>query len=152
MDERQVAHDDVIRAGTMGGLKFVIAPAVEHWASTIIPLMLCDGCYQQFRRAAVLNRVQKNAMRPGVAGLGVAGVCFAWHNNEQLAWAAASAFLAGMLIWAFRSTKTKKVDAFLLQWLCRLRWVPDILAAEDEFRIIVGTPTPIVSSQADANQ
>lgn len=152
MDERHVAHDDIIGAGVAGGLKFVVAPAVEHWANTVIPLMLCDDCHQQFRRAAVQNGVWKNAMRLGMTGLGIAGVYFVWHNNEQLAWTAACAWLTGALIWAFRSTNTKKVDAFVVKWLQRIRWVPDILAAEDEFRIMVGSPTPIVAAPSETNQ
>lgn len=143
MDERHVSSDDVIRPTVLGGAKFVVPAAVEHWARLRFPLNLCDRCHSQFHRERLRFKYLKHAMRCSMGVLTVATVYFAWNSREDLAWASGMLWLVGTLVWAFRSTNTKKIDSFALKWLMRIRWVSEIVSGEDEFRVWIGPPMAI---------
>ncbi|MBL8819301.1 MAG: hypothetical protein JNL58_24935 [Planctomyces sp.] len=138
MEERQISNDEVIRPSVLGGAKLVVPAAEERWSGTKFPLMLCEICDRQFSHENRLHKYSIYAARIVMFGSFTATGCFAWANEEKLAWMSGLVFTTGMLIRAFRSTNTKRIDAFAIKWLSRIRWVPEILESEDEFRVIIG--------------
>jgi hypothetical protein len=72
---------------------------------------------------------------------------FAWtvmsHNAEVIAALSGLLWLMGVIALAARFRQSKKFDPFVTRWLSNIRWVPESIAAEDEYKLSVGRSQPL---------
>lgn len=142
MVERHARNNGGVSPTISGGLAVHMGAAEELWQLTTFPLLLCTNCHSLFESAkseaklnGLLNRIMGGAI-----------FCFALYVIARYADATiASMFVIAMLViarWRMRHTPTKQIDPFALEWINRIRWVPEVLAAEDEYKLTLGQPRP----------
>lgn len=51
-----------------------------------------------------------------------------------------------------RFRDTKKIDPFVTKWVQNIRWVPEAIAAEDEFKFTIGHTVPLEDSRSARGQ
>ena len=141
--ERHMADDGGIRPTLTGGIRLVAGAADEHWQRTTFPLLLCSRCYEDYRRSRLWAEAKNAARLTGLAALLGVFLYFAVYNMELVAALAGVFWLIGAFAWATRFRRNKKIPAYLKPWLDGIRWVPDAIAAEDEFRLSADRPKPI---------
>ena len=146
MAERHVADEGGIRPSMTGGVKFVVGASEEKWETTTFPLLLCEQCQSQFHSDRLFARVNAGLKLVALLGLLVVFLYFAYHNAEVVAALSGIIWLIGVIAWAARFRNTKKLDPFVTKWLQNIRWVPDAIAGEDEFRLTIGASTGIKAS------
>lgn len=141
MVERHVDHDGRIRPTLSGKIKLQAAASEEFREETTFPLLLCAECHTKFKsdKSAASNKNARNLLL--VIGLFIAFLIFAFFNAELVAALAGLLSLIGAIAWASQFRDTKKMDPFILSWLNDIRWVPETLALEDEYSLVVGDST-----------
>lgn len=147
MKERHVADDGGIRPTLTGGIRLVAGASEELWESTTFPLLLCEQCHAQYQATQSAARRMNVARLIGLVVLLLAFLYFAWNNAEAVAALAGLIWLVGAVAWVLRLRDNKKVDPFILKWLSNIRWVPEAIAAEEEFHLKIGP----VRSRHDEN-
>ncbi|MEI8378581.1 MAG: hypothetical protein WCJ09_00540 [Planctomycetota bacterium] len=140
--ERIVRGNGGIRPTLTGDIKLVAGAAEEYWQTTTIPLLLCPQCYSKFQTENSRANTIRNALMVVVLGLFAGFLYFAYFNAEVVAAAAGLLSLIGGIAWVAKFRQTKKTDPFVNRWLSNIRWVPEAIAAVDEYKLIVGTTQP----------
>jgi hypothetical protein len=142
MVERHVHNNGEVRPTISGGLAIHVGSADELWQSTSFPLLLCTDCHSLFHSAkseAKLTRLLNRIM-------GVSVVCFTMYLIARYADVTiSSAFVIAIFVivrWRMQHPPTKQIDPFALEWISRIRWMPEVLAAEDEYQLTLGQPRP----------
>jgi len=146
MVERHVADGGGIRPTITGGVKLVAAASEERWQATTFPLLLCTQCHALFQSSHSSAKVKKTATTLCLVVLLGAFLYFAYYNVEIVAALSGLIWLIGAIAWASRFRQNKKVDPFVVQWLSRIRWVPEAIAAEEEYKLSVGISQPFERS------
>ena len=144
--ERYMENDGGIRPSIHGGIKLVVAEAEEYSEETAFPLLLCAKCHAEFvdaREAANRKRMQGLVV---LLGLLVAFLIFAYFKAEVVALLSGILWLIGVIAWASRFRDTKKIDPFIKTWLNDIRWVPEALALEDDYTLLIGDSETINSN------
>ncbi|MDB5384580.1 MAG: hypothetical protein JWM11_226 [Planctomycetaceae bacterium] len=144
MLERHVSDDGGIRPTLHGGVKLVAGAADELWQGTTFPLQLCSKCHVNFQAARSSSRVLAGVKSLMFSLIFVAFLYLAVRNLEFIAVFAKFIWLIGAIAWAlsFR-LKKRKFERYSLPWIRRIRWVPEALDGEDEYRLTVGNSQSI---------
>jgi len=147
MVERHVQNEGGIRP-TLTGVELFTGASEEQWQSVTFPLLLCTNCNSDFAkvksRAAAL-RTTKNIFLLGLLG---AFLYFAYFHLEEVAALVGIISVIGALAWVAKFRDTKKGHHFALPWLKGIRWVPEAIAAEDEYNISVYSSIPYDASKS----
>ncbi len=136
--ERHLPGGGGIRPSLIGGFKLTVPEAEELWKATSFPLLLCDQCQMQFEWSRSMARFRNALKFLSLLGLLAAFLLFAWHNAEAIAAAVGLSWLLLVFALFARFQDTRKMDPFLRPWLANIRWIPEALEMEDEYRISVG--------------
>lgn len=138
MVERHIADDGGVRPTMTGGIELVAGAAEELWQSTRFPLLLCERCHTQFQSSQAWAEVKNFAKGLGLVAILGAFLYFAFHNAAVIAALSGVIWIVGALAWAASFRHNKKLDPFVLHWLSHIRWVPEAIAAEDEYKLSIG--------------
>ena len=138
MVERSVNDEGGLRPTVTGNILLYTGAAEELWQSTTLPLLLCPRCHLRFQAANFRAKIYRLLKTFSLLVLGSAFLCFAYFYTELIAALAGVISLIGAIAWMIQFRHTKKLDPFVNEWLCQIRWVPEALAAEDEFQLSVG--------------
>jgi hypothetical protein len=102
-------------------------------------LLLCAKCSYEFEKVksrATSSRITRNLI---VVGLLAAFLYFAFNNPAVIIAFLGIISVIGCFSWAVQFRDTTKGALYVLPWLDGIRWVPEVIAAEDEYRLSVGT-------------
>ena len=139
-------NDGGIRPTIHGGIKLVVAEAEEFSEETTFPLLLCAECYTEFeaaREAANRKRILEIVL---LLGLLVAFLIFAYFNAEVVALVSGILWLIGIFAFASRFRDTQKIPRFIIPWVNEIRWVPEALALENDYTMLIGDSEKIKSN------
>lgn len=123
---------------TLSGVTLVAAPAEEFRESTTFPLLLCPQCDAQFESAhwrARIKNMAKTLFLLSILGL---FIYYVYQDPEAVMALAGIFSVIGAIAWAVAFRQTKKGDLFINQWINHVRWVPEVMATEDEYKLSVG--------------
>lgn len=138
--ERAEVGESGIRLG-LDGVKFLVADTEEQRRMAQFPLLLCKSCRTAFEREqtkagafAIARNMSMFAVLPGF-------LYFAYHNVEAVA--AIGGVLSvlgvfGIAVVALRLRDTKQKPHRMMRWLRGIRWVPEAIAAESEYKLTTG--------------
>ena len=145
MEERQVADHGGVRP-SLTGVTLVAAAAEERWRSLTFPLLLCDDCLPRYRASRRTVRRRGVLKSAALLGLLAAFLYCVYANFEAVAALSGVLSLVGAAAWAVGRRGPKADDRALLAWLGGVRWVPEMVAAEDECRLTAAEPRAIPGS------
>ena len=138
MVERHVHDEGGLRPTVSGGILLYTGAAEEFWQSTHFPLLLCPRCHARFQTANSRAQIKRVLKTSSLLILGCAFLYIAFYYTEIIAALAGVISLIGGIAWMMQFRHTKRLDSFVLDWLSHIRWVPEALAAEDEYRLSIG--------------
>lgn len=142
--ERQVVGYMGVRPTLTGGIKLTAEPTEETWQTTTIPLMLCSSCHSAFRAAEARVEWAARGKRLAFLGFLVAFLCLAYFQFELAMLLLGLLFVIGYAVWQAGVRPAAALPTYVFPWLEQIRWVPEAIAAEDEFKLAVGPSQPIV--------
>lgn len=142
MVERHVADHGGIRP-TLTGVKLAVGASEEFWQATTFPLLLCQQCQSQFLSDKSSARTKSGIKLLGLLGLLIAFLYFAYNNAELVAVLSGVFWLIGAIALAARFRDNKKLAPYLNKWLSKIRWVPEAIASEEEYKLSIGDSQPI---------
>ncbi len=143
MVERYVKHDGKIRPTIRGGIALEAAEYEEVRQELAFPLLLCGECHTEYQSSKQTAALKNRLRLLGLFGIFVLFLVFAFFNVEAVAALVGIFWLIGAIAWAMRFQNTKKIDSYITPWLDDIRWVPDALAMEREYDLIIGDPIPL---------
>jgi len=137
--ERQVVGYMGVRPTLTGGIKLTAEPTEETWQATTIPLMLCTECHSAFRAAEAREHWSAWGKVLSFYGLLVASLTLAYFHFELAVMLFGILGVVGYAVWnAGLRLAPQPIPRFLPHWLAGIRWLPEAIAAEDEFKLSVG--------------
>lgn len=140
--ERHITDDRGIRPSLLHGVKLVVSEAEEHWETTSFPLLLCSHCRQDFEADRQWSRRKRLAGQAVLLSLLAAFLYLAWHFAEAVAAIVLLIEAIALVAWIGGNYRKRSVDPRMARWLSRIRWLPDVLAGEDEYKVTIGRAQP----------
>jgi hypothetical protein len=137
--ERVLDHDGAIRP-SLGGITLVASGGEETWQTVTFPLLLCSQCRDRFDASRRRARTRKALLLTLYAGIAAGFIWFTYQYTEIVAALAGLLWLIAGIAWILRLRRTSTPDRWLTPWLEGIRWVPEAIAAEDEYRLVIGRP------------
>lgn len=138
MVQRSVSEVEGLRPSITGGINIVVGSTEEDWETTEFPMLLCEKCQAEFKADRFSARLRSVFNLCGMLGLLAAFLWFAYHNAEIIAAVSGILWVIGALAWGARCRDTRRIDPLLEKWLGNIRWLPDAVDTEDEFKLRIG--------------
>ncbi len=148
MTERAVQREGAIQP-SLGGFVLRSSEATETWTGVVFPLLLCETCYDQFDHAMRRARERRNAHLLIYAIIFGAFLWLCYHYASVIASLVGVFSLIGAIAWIMLQQRKSKVDPALMSWLERIRGFSETIAAEDEFKLNLGQPTPLSGADTE---
>lgn len=142
LTERHLRNDGGVSLGVTG-LVLTAAGGEEYWKSVPIPLLLCTECYGRFQHSRKYGTAEEVLMGIGCLFLLAILVVIVWMFAEVFAAFSGLVWIVGAIAWALSKRGGVKMPNFIRPWLRKIRWLPEVLSKEDEYRVTVGEPQEI---------
>lgn len=127
-------------------LAIVVPAAEELHETTEFPLLLCHRCLEEFRSEMNGESTTRWITRICLVIIGVSAAIFCARRVPGLVDLLGRAFwliwIAGALIVIRMTQRRKTINNVLGTWVKKIRWVPEALAVEDEFKLTAGKAQP----------
>lgn len=137
LTQRALDHDGQILP-TLTGIKLVAAGGEEDWLNVGFPLFLCSQCRPQFAGSRRKARFRQMVKYGFLSGFAIGCLWLAYVYIDVVAVFASLISFVGAIAWMLRFRQRVNVDPNLMRWLNKIRWLPEVLQSEDEYRVSVG--------------
>lgn len=140
MVERHLEDDDGGIRPSLTGLAVVVSAAEEQWKSITIPLSLCSDCRRKFEAELANEKTTRVVTDCCWFTFSFAALIFLFRQPlflvllDKLRWLIS--LVLAVVIVCYRHRR-KQGNKTILSWLQGVRWVPEAIRDEDEYKLTV---------------
>jgi len=142
LTERHLSYDGGVSLSP-SGVVFTAASGSEVWQSVSIPLLLYSECFAKFQQSRHKGQLTDIVSGIGCLFLLAMLVVVIWTFAEIVAFFFGIIWVIGAVCWMLSKRGGVSLPGFIRPWLRKIRWVPEVLEREEEYRVQVGRPQPI---------